>query len=324
MRQNPTSWKGCVRGAAQRGAGHSYTGNRGHSRANTCAKKPDFLDGFSWRSVARRGAGNAYMGNRGSSRANTCAKPDLFGMVVFAARRGVARVILTWVTVVVLELMHASNPGRVVFAALRGAARVILTWVTLVILELIHAPKPVIFGRVVFAARGAGHTYMDNRGHSRANTCAKTRLLGMVVFVARRGAGHSCTGNRGHSRANTCAKTRFLGRVVFVARRGAGHSYTGNRGHSRANTCSKTRFLGRVVFAARRGVARVILTWVTVVVLELMHAPKPGRVVFAARRGAGHSYMGNLGNSRVNTCAKTRHIWKGCVRGAGRGPYLHG
>ena len=28
------------------------------------------------------------------------------------------------------------------------------------------------------------------------------------------------TGNRGHSRANTCAKTRLLGRVVFAARRG--------------------------------------------------------------------------------------------------------
>ena len=25
--------------------------------------------------------------------------------------------------------------------------------------------------------------YMDNRGNSRANTCAKTRLLGRVVFI---------------------------------------------------------------------------------------------------------------------------------------------
>ena len=39
------------------------------------------------------------------------------------------------------------------FAARRGATRVILTWVTVVILELIHAPKPGVFGRVVFAAR---------------------------------------------------------------------------------------------------------------------------------------------------------------------------
>ena len=28
-----------------------------------------------------------------------------------------------------------------------------------------------------------GHSYMDNRGNSRANTCAKTRLLGRVVFI---------------------------------------------------------------------------------------------------------------------------------------------
>ena len=107
MRQKPISWKCCVRGAARSDAVHLYMGNRGHSRANTCAKT------------------------------------RLLGRVVFAARRGVARVILTWVTLVILELIHAPKPDLLEWlCSRRRAARVILTWVTVVILERIHSPKP--------------------------------------------------------------------------------------------------------------------------------------------------------------------------------------
>ena len=113
---------------------------------------------------------------------------------------------------------------------------------------------------------------------------------GCVRGAARCRAGHSYMDNGGHSRANACAKTRSLWKCCVRGARGAGHTYMDNLGHSRANTCANIRPLGMVVFAARRrGVARVILTRVTVIILELIHVPKPfifGRVVFAARRDA--------------------------------------
>ena len=84
MRQNPISWKGCVRGEARSGAGHSYMGNLGNSRANTCAKSRSLgMVVF----AARSDAGHSYMGIS-TSRANTCAKTRLLGRVVFLARIG--------------------------------------------------------------------------------------------------------------------------------------------------------------------------------------------------------------------------------------------
>ena len=119
-----------------------------------------------------------------------------------------------------------------------------------------------------------------------------TSWKGCVRGAARSGAGHTYMGNFGNSRANTCTKTRSLGMVVFAAPRGAGHSYMGNRGHSRANTFAKTRQFGRVVFAARRGAERVILTRVTGVILELIHAPKPYFLEgLCSRRGMRGSYL---------------------------------
>ena len=114
--------------------------------------------------------------------------------------------------------------GCVHGAARCGATWVILTWVTVFILELIHAPNPVIFGRVVFAARrDAGHSCTGNRGSSRANTCAKTRHLGRVVFAARRGAARVIFTRvtvvileRIHA-----PKPDIFGGIVFTARRGA-------------------------------------------------------------------------------------------------------
>ena len=146
MRQNPISWKGCVRGAARRGA----------ARVIFTSVTVVILELIH------------------------APKPDIFGRVVFTARRGVSRVTLTWVTVVILELIHAPKSDFLEgLCSRRGAGHPYM--VTVVVLELIHLPKPDFLEGLCSwrgaAWHGAGHSYIGNDGSSRAIACSNTRNL---------------------------------------------------------------------------------------------------------------------------------------------------